>query len=59
MRYILQECCLSIVAARDSGRINSLKTSGYTTECFLYGVPNFRIFLVVKNDNGAYLKIEL
>jgi hypothetical protein len=32
MRYIFKECCLSIVAACDSVRINSLKTSGYTTE---------------------------
>jgi hypothetical protein len=55
IRFFFQEYCLSIVAARKSGHINSLKTSGYSTVCFLYGVPNFRILLRVKNDNGAYI----
>jgi hypothetical protein len=56
-KYIFQEYCLSIVAARTSGHIKSLKTSGYSTVCFLYGVPNFRILLRVKNDNEAYINI--
>jgi len=54
MKYIFQEYCLSIVAALMSGHINSLKASGYSTACFLYGVPNFRMLLRVKKVNGAY-----